>query len=80
MVRDVSDAHVEEGKIGGHEILMNDLEFFGLDFCMESFVELDNHTRVDFDSDDLLRSFKEQVSQVTGTGTDFEYDIGGSDS
>lgn len=77
LVRRVADADVEVGE--GHlaEVAEDDLELAALARAVHTLVQLGAHARVHLDDGALLALLEDADSEVTGTRTDFEDDVGG---
>lgn len=63
----------------GHldDISQDDFELLGQGSALDTLGDFGTHTGIKFDGDDLLGLFEGADRDVTGTGTDFDDDIGG---
>lgn len=72
LVRRVGDADIEEWERDLDCIAGNQLELVRVSEVLDAFGDFGDHSRVDFDCNDLLASLKQCGGQVACPGSDFQ--------
>lgn len=75
LIRRIADADIEIWKLSLHNITEKDIQALCLWLPLHTLSDLCSHSRIQLDSNDLLRLLQNFDRQISRTRTNFEYSL-----